>query len=122
MFDDELMLRDTAAGTLVEADDGEEGDWIDFGSPDIGERTYAMYVPSVAGTTPKLNVKIQVADVATVIQEFSFEADIAAAGIYYLTFATSHAKRRFYAGITGANADFGIVLIGMVAAAEYNKV
>lgn len=119
MFDKELMLRAASAGNVLVAASPITGSWLDFGSPDIGPRTYAMQVPSVSGTTPTLNVKIQVADATDVIQEFSFEADINEAGMYYLTFATKHAKRRFYAVIVGANGNYGAVQIGPVVAGEY---
>lgn len=124
MFDDELMLRDAADGTLAASEQAES--WVDFGGPDVKALTYDIVVPEIVATADTLDVIIQVSatDGGAVLDTFTLPQITGAAtavGVFRITFKTPHRWRRQYNTVAGVAPDFGVVIIGPQLGGEYDQ-
>ena len=114
MFDKELLLRDGSTDLTGNETGQSVNHGVDrvFGNP----LTYTVQVPSVSGTNPTLDIKIQINDVSdgapATWQDLAIFDQISTAGLYTVEAFTRKPWRRFVATVSGVGADFGAVVIG----------
>lgn len=118
MFDNNLLLRAASAGNLSADELTPTG--VDVGV-DLVETEYCVSVPSVSGTTPTLDVKIQESDDDSTYRDFLAFPRINAAGVYYVKGKSNARYRRYAADVGGTTPNFGATEIGIVPGGRYNK-
>lgn len=119
MFDNNAMLRAASAGAL--SADELTPVFQNVGA-DLEVKTYMVSVPSVAGTTPTLDVTIQDSKDGTNANESMKFPQITAAGVYYIRAKFTGPYRRAVCDVGGTTPNFGIVEIGPVPAGRYDKI
>lgn len=111
-FDNKLMLVDSSADVTADAN----GSAVDFNGPiDMDELNYRIIVPSVSGTSPTLDIKIQGSDDQSNWTDLYAFPQITAAGEYSHKFRGTGRYRRAVIDVGGTSPNFGKVKIGASA-------
>jgi hypothetical protein len=112
-IDEDVLIR-SGATDLTASVTGATG--VDFGGHDQALVTYLVHVPKADGTSPTLDVKIQVSDNNSDWRDYLTFPQITAAGQYFLSGQATERYRRYYATVGGSDPDFGGVIIAPVPA------
>jgi len=108
-IDTDKTLRAAAIGDLNANE--QAAAWIDCEGADSCALTYVFDIPKAAGTSPTLDVKIQLSSDGGSSEDEYILPQITEAGIYEMSFKTSYQHRRYYATVGGTSPDFGEVII-----------
>ncbi len=117
-MDANLKLRAASAGNLTATEGAAVG--VKMGV-DLVAQTYMVHVPSVSGTTPTLDVKIQESDDNSTWRDLGVFPQINAAGQYYITLKSNAPYRRYHATVGGTTPNFGATEIAPVPAGRHTK-
>lgn len=119
MIDNGVILRAATEGAL----DADEltPTALDFYGGDLANMVYFVYVPQATGTSPTLDVEIEVSDDNSTFVDYLKFPQITAAGLYFLTGKTNKRYRRYAADTGGTTPNFGNVVIGCMPAGRYDK-
>lgn len=123
MLDAQLLLRAAAAGALSANEATPTGKYMGADGRDM---QYSVYVPSVSGTNPTLDITIQEApdnagSPGTYYDVAKFK-QITAAGFYVVSARCDQPWRRYTATVGGTTPNFGTVIIGPEMGGQYDKV
>jgi len=108
-IDTDKTLRAASEGDLNANE--QDADWIDCAGADPCALTYVFIIPKAEGTTPTLDVKVQLSSDGVNSEDEYVLTQITQAGMYEMSFKTSYQYRRYYATVGGADPDFGKVII-----------
>lgn len=108
-LDTAKTLRDTDLGDLDASE--QAAAWVDYEEADPCALTYVVIVPKADGSSPTLDIKIQLSDDGITSDDEYVMKQITEAGTYYMDFKTAYQYRRYYATVAGAGANFGEVVI-----------
>lgn len=116
MIDKNIMLRDGAVALNA---DELTPTGVDFGGADLEPQAYTIWVPQATGTTPTLDVTIQVSDDNSTWVDYLKFPQITAKGKYTKTGKTRSRYRRAVCDVGGTTPNFGNVKIAPMPAGEY---
>jgi len=108
-IDTDKILRAASEGDLTVSE--QDADWVDCGGADLCALTYVFVIPKAEGTTPTLDVKVQLSSDGVASEDEYILPQIIQAGMYEMSFETSYQYRRYYATVGGTDPDFGEVII-----------
>jgi hypothetical protein len=115
--DTNLLLR--AAAALSASETARAG--VDFGGNDLASMVYKVNVPTVTGTTPTMDIKIQVSNDNSTWVDWMVFPQITVAGEYYLTGISNKRYRRAYIVLAGTTPNFGLTEIAVDVAGRMEK-
>ena len=118
MFDNTLMLINPSANVTATV----TGSPVEFPGEDMRELYVGIFVPSKAGTTPKIVATIQESDNGTTgwVTIAAF-ADITDKGMYVAHPRGKKKYRRAVLTVSGTNPDFGKVKVGVLTSGTYTN-
>lgn len=97
------------------------GSSVDMGV-DVAPKTYLVNVPSVSGTNPTLDVKIQESDNGSTWRDFLVFPQITAVGEYFVTGQSNARYRRCVTAVGGTDTPkFGNAIIAPVPAGRHTN-
>lgn len=117
MFDNRLMLIDPSANVTATV----TGSPVEFPGEDMRELYVGIFVPSKAGTNPKIVATIQEsADKSTWTTIATF-ADITDKGMYVTHLQGKKKYRRAVLTVSGTDPNFGKVKVGVLTSGTYTN-